>query len=290
VDLPRFTGSGLLRMPNVGDQITFESPYFIRGHTGFMTTMPGIATATAANFHIEYQIDHGSGYGAWKTAYRRTATAVADGTSGAFTVTGLDGTSADNWIANGDIVQTNSIGVMNRAARVVSGGGTTTLTVDKAHNGGFTNALLDVFSLANENASINYETGFKLKIRITALIAGTGATNTLGALSFRTLTTAASRQITYPLDSVTLTISASANLAGSEIRIYDLDNSPVGSLGAELSGTESATGATYSFVGNAGNTVWVQIMKSGYEEFGQQVVMPSTNGDFFALLRRELNT
>jgi hypothetical protein len=34
----------------------------------------------------------------------------------------------------------------------------------------------------------------------------------------------------------------------------------------------------------------VQIMKSGYEEFGQQVVMPSTNGDFFALLRRELNT
>ena len=90
-------------------------------------------------------------------------------------------------------------------------------------------------------------------------------------------------------NTVALTIDASVSLVGAEIRIYDLDNSPVGSLGTELDGVESQGSATYLFSGSGGNLIWIQIMLSGYEEFGQSFTMPSSDGDFTALLQADLN-
>jgi len=90
-------------------------------------------------------------------------------------------------------------------------------------------------------------------------------------------------------NNVTLAISAPVSLVGAEIRIYDMDNNPAGSLGTELAGTESHNASTYDFSGAAGNTVWIQIMLAGYEEFGQSTVMPSTSGGFTALVKKELN-
>ena len=90
-------------------------------------------------------------------------------------------------------------------------------------------------------------------------------------------------------NNVNLTISAAVTLVGAEIRIYDLDNSPAGSLGTELAGTETCPTATYVFAGAASNSIWIQIMKSGYEEFGQQTTVPSVDGGFVALLKAELN-
>lgn len=84
--------------------------------------------------------------------------------------------------------------------------------------------------------------------------------------------------------STTLMITASASLVGAEIRIYDLDNTPAGSLGTELSGVETASGATYSYTGTTGNTVWVQIMLEGYREFGQSLTLPATDSTFQAIL------
>lgn len=90
-------------------------------------------------------------------------------------------------------------------------------------------------------------------------------------------------------NSVSLTISAPVTLVGAEIRIYDLDNSPAGSLGTELAGVESHDAATYVYSGAASNSIWIQIMKSGYEEFGQQITMPTANGSFYALLSADIN-
>jgi hypothetical protein len=90
----------------------------------------------------------------------------------------------------------------------------------------------------------------------------------------------------YP--QVTLTISAPVSLVGAEVRIYDMD-STLPDLGTELSGTESHDATTYVFDGAAGNTIWIQIMKSGYVEFGQQFTMPTSNGSFFANLQQDLN-
>lgn len=87
----------------------------------------------------------------------------------------------------------------------------------------------------------------------------------------------------------TLTIGANVTLSGAEIRIYDLDNSPAGSLGTELSGTESHGSATYSYSGTPGNVIWLQIMKDGYEEYGIQLTFPETSSTFTATLALDRN-
>ena len=87
---------------------------------------------------------------------------------------------------------------------------------------------------------------------------------------------------------VTLTISAPVSLVGAEIRIYDMDDT-LPNLGTELAGTESHNAATYAFSGSASNVIWVQIMLAGYEEYGVQTQMPTANGSFVALLKKELN-
>lgn len=92
--------------------------------------------------------------------------------------------------------------------------------------------------------------------------------------------------ITLSAPVISTTVAAQVSLAGAEIRVYDLDNSPAGSLGTELAGTESCPGSTFSFTVAAGNNVWVQIMLANYKEFGQQLTGPSASTSFtFALIR-----
>lgn len=89
---------------------------------------------------------------------------------------------------------------------------------------------------------------------------------------------------------VTVTLEANVSLAGSEIRIYDLDNSPAGSLGTEITGSESCLGSTFNFSSAGANTVWIQVMKTGYEEFGMQYKMPTTNSPLSITLKADINT
>lgn len=102
-------------------------------------------------------------------------------------------------------------------------------------------------------------------------------------------TSTAGGAITVVAAPATLTIAANISLVGAEIRIYDLDNSPAGSLGTELSGTESAPSATYAYAGTGGNLVWLQILAAGYEEFGQELTLPTTSTTFTAILRLDTN-
>lgn len=90
-------------------------------------------------------------------------------------------------------------------------------------------------------------------------------------------------------NTVNLTITANVSLVGAEIRIYDLDNT-LPNLGTELAGTESHNSATYTYGGAASNVIWIQIMKPGYEEFGQQYTMPSVNSNLDVVLQADLNT
>jgi hypothetical protein len=71
------------------------------------------------------------------------------------------------------------------------------------------------------------------------------------------------------------------------VRIYDLDNTPAGSLGTELAGTESNATATFGASIGAGNTIWIQIMLTGYKEFGLSFTMPGTATNFLATLVAE---
>ncbi len=90
------------------------------------------------------------------------------------------------------------------------------------------------------------------------------------------------------VNAVALTIAASTSLVGAEVRIYDYNGAGI-SLGDELAGVESHNASTYIYSGAAANVIWVQIMLDGYEEFGQEITMPSSASTFTALLVPELN-
>jgi hypothetical protein len=109
--------------------------------------------------------------------------------------------------------------------------------------------------------------------------------NTAGTITFSGTT------LENPDPGITLTLDANVSLVGAEIRVYDLETT-LPDLGTELGGTESVTTATYDFVGglgSQGNIVWIQIMLPGYEEYGQQITMPESNGSFFPVLILDTN-
>jgi hypothetical protein len=70
---PQFNSGGSVLLTKVGDQVTWEMPYFAVGYTAFTNTAPTFvgnnlvfASNRWGNHTIEFQIDTGSGYGgAW---------------------------------------------------------------------------------------------------------------------------------------------------------------------------------------------------------------------------------
>ena len=94
---------------------------------------------------------------------------------------------------------------------------------------------------------------------------------------------------TLIIPQVTLTISSQVTLVGAEIRIYDFESTPP-VFGTELEGVESHNATTYAYSGVAANLIYIQIMKDGYVEFGQQTTMPAASGGFYALLIPETNS
>jgi len=90
-------------------------------------------------------------------------------------------------------------------------------------------------------------------------------------------------------NSVSITIEGNVSLLGAEVRIYDLDNTPTGSLGTELSGTESNGSANYVYSGGAGNLIFIQIMKTGFVEYGQSITIPTVNTTIDIILTKDNN-
>jgi hypothetical protein len=68
---PQFNSSGSVLLTKVGDQVTWEMPFFATGHTAFTNGAPTItgtnvtysAGSTWGNHTLEFQVDVGSGYG-----------------------------------------------------------------------------------------------------------------------------------------------------------------------------------------------------------------------------------
>lgn len=58
-----FTSAGEVALPNVGDSVVMEIPYFVFGHTGFQNVNPVITATNTANMLYEYDIDTGTGFG-----------------------------------------------------------------------------------------------------------------------------------------------------------------------------------------------------------------------------------
>lgn len=95
-----------------------------------------------------------------------------------------------------------------------------------------------------------------------------------------------------PLVVLTIAVASSAgSVTGAELRIYDLDGA-LPSLGTELTGTETMATSSFEYEydgSKAGDTVFLQIIADGYEEFGQSITLPSSNTTFNAVLTTETN-
>lgn len=65
---PFWNGLGDLCMYTNGDQVVYEWPYWIKGHTAFVNTDPSKIGVTPTNIDAEYALDTGSGYGSWTSA------------------------------------------------------------------------------------------------------------------------------------------------------------------------------------------------------------------------------
>lgn len=84
-----FTSAGGLYMPTIAQSTTFETPYYILGHTAFTNTALVMAGGTATNYTYEYSIDKNDGNG-WSTLTASNYTATTLGTA----LSGITGISA----------------------------------------------------------------------------------------------------------------------------------------------------------------------------------------------------
>lgn len=65
---PKFNSVGQVALTTIGDQITWEMPYFARGHMTLANIAPTLTGTNTGNMTYEFQCDKGSGYGGtWLT-------------------------------------------------------------------------------------------------------------------------------------------------------------------------------------------------------------------------------
>lgn len=61
-----FNGSGSIALPNVGDTVTWEMPYFALGHTRMANVAPTVTGTNTGNYSFEFQWNTGAGFnGTW---------------------------------------------------------------------------------------------------------------------------------------------------------------------------------------------------------------------------------
>lgn len=74
--VPQFNSVGQLSMTVVGQQVTWEMPYFARGHTALANLAPTLTGTNTGNLTYEFQCDKGAGYGGtWLTLNATNLTA-----------------------------------------------------------------------------------------------------------------------------------------------------------------------------------------------------------------------
>ena len=268
-----FTSGGQIYMPVINHEAVFEMAKNLCGHSSFPIAEAVMAGGTITNYDIFYSFDDGVTYK--NLSYPRAGGGGSNASTNV-TMTSTTGVAVDDYVFGTNIAP---------LAKVVSITNGTTIVVNIA-NIGTVSGILRFNKLPSETVA-NALTGTPMKIKIKTTTTNATA---ISSLYFFTNATTAARAATYDLDTSTVTLEASASLSGAEIRIYDLDNTPAGSLGTELAGTESNSGSTFSFAAVPGNSVWIQIMLNGYIEYGQSYTIPASNSTLSLILTTDLNT
>jgi hypothetical protein len=229
-----FTSAGGLYMPAVNDQITFELPYYLIGHTGFPIAEAVMAGGTISNYNIYYSIDKndGNGFSSYKNLYYQRT-----GAGGASSSTNVTMTSTTG-VAVGDYVWGTNIAPNAKVSSITDA---TTVVVDIANTGTVSGTLR--FNQMPSETSIDAQLGFKLRIRV---ITGTVNATAITSLYVISQSTETSRAYQYILDPVTIqaeVLDASTGLAISGARVY-IEADTGGPLPYQEAVTITRSGAT----------------------------------------------
>lgn len=250
---PRFNATGGIIMNAVGDSAQWEDPYFRKGHTGFLyktaNYIAALSTVQSGYHLVEYQIDTGAGFGAWKN-FIRPMLATA-GTVNQYTVTVSDATN----IAEGDSIY-DAAGVASHYVRygatVLSKAGNV-LTLDQPNFATFSNRYMHFSSLGTE--VIDPAVGMRLKLRITCVRAG--ATSAITKVRATTTCSAESKALClYPLDTFNLTLTGLQ--PGSDVVVLAAGTETI------LATVEDWSGTSWTYQYETSQSVDVAVYKPGH--------------------------
>ena len=186
-----FTSAGSLYMPSVNHQADFTTAVNLVGHSSFPIMEAVMAGGTISNYDITYSLDGGSTY---KNLYYPRAGGGGSSSSTNVTMTSTTGVAVDDYVFGTNIAPN---------AKVSSITNSTTIVVNIA-NIGTVSGTLRFNHLPSETIS-SPSTGTPLKVRIKTSTANTTA---ITSLYFFATSTSAARTATYPLDTVTVKVTA----------------------------------------------------------------------------------
>jgi len=244
---PNFTSAGTLFMPNIGDQVTFTTPIYIKGQGESFPIMElQIGGSTLTRYIFEYQIDKNdsNGFSAWHNLYReRTA---SSGVSGQYTITLANATGVEI----GDYVW--GTGVANKTSVTNINGNI--ITVDNPNIATVSGVLR--FNHLPSESNLGPITGIKMKWRVTTVTANTVGINYIYVFTESTDT---GRLATYPLDTINLTLTGI--VPGSDIVILD--------TGTEIDRVNIDTNPTssYTYIYESTGSIDIKVYKRGYVPF-----------------------
>ena len=241
----KFNSSGGILQDAIGSQNIWESNFWIKGVTGFEDYEgPVMSGSTQSWYLVEYALDKGSGYEPWHN-YSLTKV-VASGASASYNIVIADpsGIEVGDYIFSG-----TNLGYRNKVVAING----TTITLSKPNRGAASGTVY--FSqLPNETVS---PSGFKIKVRVTTT---TAATTAITHLRFSTLATHADTIAnTYPLDTITLTLSGL--VSGSDVVILKAGTT------TELANADAVGSTTYAYTYEVPEVVDVAVYKRGYIPF-----------------------
>lgn len=284
---PKYNSAGGVQLPLVGDQVTWEMPYFALGHTklGGNSRIGAIGTLTG-NMEYEYQVDTGSGYSAWKFLFTGRARA-SGGTAGTNTYV-FTAVAGGRNPQIGDYVGTASGTNLAPGTTVTNVVGTTvTLSSNwlvSLSGGQFVYYWTDL----EAESSFAADPGVRLKVRATTVVAN--ATNQITFIQIPTITNATDQQIQYPLPVVQNTAEVNGIETGSRIRVYNVTTS------TEIA-NEIVSGTSWSLLYGEGTSfseddvVEIRLAKvDGLTAYlPQTLVTVATASGFSALASQELD-
>ena len=237
-----FTSAGTCLLPNIGDSVQIESQDYILGYSSFTQNVPVMTGGTLNNFTCQYDIDTGSGFtGTFKNLSRSQ---TCTGVSGQFTLTVQD----SSLLSVGDAVYGANVGGL---AKINSIDTATQVTLNYAHTGAISGALLQFSAIFNE--SISPTTGFKLRWRFTRRLAGTDAITFLYLLANAT---ESDRQVQYPIPGILLSITGLQ--VGSDVVILEAGTTNV------IGGVDQCQSSTWAYDYTTIQSVDIGIIKPGF--------------------------